>query len=116
MIKKLYTLLLLLAVVAVPVVAQHDTCDKDVSFAPKKGQWQVSVVLGNGQFYNERNSYLLPNFTNTEGAVGLPNGGTNSSGNLNPYLNISGFNNNSIVNLAGVQGCDTDCKFVSARG
>ena len=47
---------------------------------------------------------LLPKFTNTEGVVGLPNGGTDNSGNLNRYLNIGSLNNNSLVNIAGIEG------------
>lgn len=73
-------------------------------FAPRKGQWQVSLVLGNsGQFYNENTSYLLPSYTNTEGSIGLPNGSSDTSGDLNGYLNISGINDNSVVNIAGLQ-------------
>lgn len=104
MIKKLCTILLLAAFVA-PAWAQRTGGDKEgVVFAPRKGQWQVSLVLGNsGQFYNENTSYLLPQYTNTEGSIGLPNGGTNNSGDLNHYLNISGLNNNSLVNIAGLQ-------------
>ena len=74
------------------------------SFAPKKGQWQVSVLLGSGKFFNENTSYLLPKFTNTEGVVGLPKGGTDNSGDLNRYLNIGSLNNNSLVNIAGIEG------------
>lgn len=76
--------------------------DKEgVVFAPRKGQWQVSLVLGNsGQSYNDNVSYLLPKYTNTEGSIGLPNGGTDESGNLNGYLNISGLNDNSLINIA----------------
>ena len=76
-----------------------------MAFAPRKGQWQVSLVLGNnGTFYNENATYsLLPDFSNTEGMVGLPNGNTDASGDLNYLLNISGINNNSLVNIAGLQ-------------
>lgn len=82
-------------------------------FAPRKGQWQVSLVLGgSNSFYNENTgSYLLPEYSNTQGSIGLPNGGTssldpangNQSGYLNDYLNINGFNNNSLVNIVGLQ-------------
>lgn len=104
MIKKLCTILLLAAFVA-PTWAQQTSGSKEgVVFAPRKGQWQVSLVLGNsGQFYNENTSYLLPKYTNTEGSIGLPNGGTDNSGDLNRYLNISGLNDNSLVNIAGLQ-------------
>lgn len=104
MIKKLCTILLLAAFVA-PTWAQQTSGSKEgVVFAPRKGQWQVLLVLGNsGQFYNENTSYLLPKYTNTEGSIGLPNGGTDNSGDLNRYLNISGLNDNSLVNIAGLQ-------------
>ena len=106
MLKKLCTLLLL-AMMSAPILAQtisSKKCD-GVMFAPQKGQWQVSVFLGGGNsFYNENtNSYLLPTHTNTDGMIGLPNGNTNDSGNLNSYLNINGLNNNSLTNILGFE-------------
>ena len=72
-------------------------------YSPKVGQWQVSMIVGNSGFFNEDlNSYLIPSITNTEGSIGLPNGGTDASGDLGSYLNISGFNDNSF-NIVGVQ-------------
>lgn len=73
MIKKLCTILLLAAFVA-PAWAQQTRGDKEgVVFAPRKGQWQVSLVLGNsGQSYNDNTLFLLPQYTNTEGSIGLP--------------------------------------------
>lgn len=112
MIKKLCTILLA-ALVAAPLWAQPSKSKKEgVVFAPQKGQWQVSLVLGNsGQFYNERTGYLLPQYTNTGGSIGLPNGGTDFSGDLNGYLNINGINGNSLVNIVGIQAkyFITDC-------
>ena len=105
MIKKLCTLLLL-SCLSAPLMAQTvgSSCD-GAWFAPKKGQWQVSLFLGGGnKFYNENTSYLLPNFTNTSGEVGLPNGGSLESGNLNKYLQIDGLNNNSLTNIVGFEG------------
>jgi len=102
MIKRLYTLLILLCSTA-PIWAQSYDNRDDV-FIPKKGQWQVSLVLGNGTFYNEKTSYLLPQYTNTSGSIGLPNGSTEGSGNLGTYLNLGSLNNNSLVNIAGIQG------------
>ena len=106
MLKKLSTLLLL-AMMAAPMLAQtisSKKCD-GVMFAPEKGQWQISVFMGGGnKFYNEStNTYLLPTHTNTGGYVGLPNGNTNDSGNLNSYLNIDGLNNNSLTNILGFE-------------
>lgn len=101
--KRLCTILLA-ALLAAPGLAQSSKGDKEgVVFAPQKGQWQVSLVLGHNGFYNENTSYLLPSYTNTGGSVGLPNGSTDASGDLNRYLNINGFNNNSIINIAGLQ-------------
>lgn len=106
MIKKLCTLLLL-ATMSAPVLAQTvgSNCD-GAMFAPKKGQWQISVFLGGGnKFYKENTSYyLLPRFTNTWGEVGLPNGGSLNSGELNSYLQIDGLNNNSLTNILGFEG------------
>lgn len=85
-------------------MAQHYSSSDDASFAPKKGQWQVSVLLGSGKFFNENTSYLLPKFSNDGGVVGLPNGGKDNSGDLNRYLNIGSLNNNSLVNIAGIEG------------
>lgn len=105
MIKKLCTLLLL-ASMSAPLLAQtvSSSCD-GAMFAPKKGQWQISVFLGGGnKFYNENTSYLLPQFTNTDGEIGLPNGGSLGSGDLNRYLQIDGLNNNSLTNIVGFEG------------
>ena len=105
MIKKLCTLLML-TILSAPLLAQTVGSESDgVLFAPKKGQWQVSVLLGGGNnFYNENTSYLLPQNTHTGGEVGLPNGGGANSGDLNRYLNIDGLNNNSLTNILGVEG------------
>ena len=105
MIKKLCTLLML-ATLSAPLLAQTvgSSCD-GVLFAPKKGQWQISVLLGGGNnFYNEKTSYLLPTFTNKDGSVGLPDKGEASQGDLNRYLNIDGLNNNSLTNILGIEG------------
>lgn len=105
MIKKLCTLLLV-ALMSAPVLAQTfgSSCD-GVVFAPQKGQWQVSLMLGgNSNFYNENTGYyLLPTHTNTGGSIGLPGGSTITSGDLYG-LNINGFNGNSITNIIGVEG------------
>ena len=101
MIKKLYTLLLL-AMMSAPLLAQtisSKKCD-GVMFAPEKGQWQISVFMGNGNKYNANQDYrLLPNFTNTGGSVGIgqPNG------DLTGILNISGLNGNSLTNILGFE-------------
>lgn len=107
---------------AVSALAQApaENADKEcVTFAPKKGQWEVSLVLGkSGAFYNENNSFLLPNIPLAGGSIGLPNGSGEASGYLNEYLNIDGFNGNSLVNIVGVQGkyFFKDCWSVSFSG
>lgn len=105
MIKKLSTILLA-ACMAAPSMAQtFGSNDGGVLFAPQKGQWQVSMFFGGSStFYNENTQFLLPRFTNATGSVGLPNGGTIDSGNLNRYLNISGLNNNNLTNIVGFEG------------
>lgn len=117
MIKKLSTILLA-ACMAAPSMAQtYSSNDGGVLYAPQKGQWQVSMFFGgSSNFYNENTSYLLPNFNNKQGSVGLPNGGDpiNSgedvlvpglnSGDLSAYLNISGLNNNNLTNIVGFEG------------
>ena len=114
MIKKLYTLLIL-ATLSAPLLAQTMGNSYDgVLFAPKKGQWQISVLLGGGNnFYNENTSYLLPKFSHNgkpgngdNGTVGLPNDDKDNAqnGDLSAYLNIDGLNNNSLTNILGIEG------------
>lgn len=114
MIKKLCTLLLL-APLSAPLLAQTVGSSSDgVMFAPKKGQWQVSLLLGGGNnFYNENTTYYLQprGYSHTGGSIGLPNGGNDESGNLNNWLQIDGLTNNSLTNILGIEGkyFMTDC-------
>ena len=102
MIRKLCTILLTALTVA-PLRAQPGSWVSDEDYIPQKGQWQVSMVVGNSGFFNEDlNSYLVPKISTTEGSIGLPNGSTDASGNMSQYLNISGFNNNSF-SIVGIQ-------------
>ncbi len=102
MIRKLCTILLTALTVA-PLMAQPGSWVSDEDYIPQKGQWQVSMVVGNSGFFNEDlNSYLVPKISTTEGSIGLPNGSTDASGNMSQYLNISGFNNNSF-SIVGIQ-------------
>jgi outer membrane protein W len=95
---------MLSALLVVPLWAQPAGGRDGAAFAPRKGQWQVSLMLGSGQFYNERtSSYLLPSYDLFTGSIGLPNGSRDESGDLNTYLQISGINDNSLVNIAGLQ-------------
>lgn len=101
MIRKLCTILLTALMVA-PALAQPAKSGAQDDYAPRKGQWQVSMVVGNSGFVNEDlNSYLVPRLQPTGGSIGLPNGGTDASGNLSQYLNISGFN--SDYQVVGLQ-------------
>lgn len=98
----------MLTLLAVPAMAQHQECNKKCgmeSFGPRKGQWQVNLVLGNyGGFYNENMAYnLIPSYSNTQGSIGLPNGSTDQSGELGRYLNIKGMNGHSLTDLGGIQ-------------
>lgn len=105
MIKKLCILLLSVASVA-PIAAQQYS-SSDASFAPKKGQWQVSAVIGNNQMFNQDMTYLLPNYWNPNNnsypQVGLGGYGQQSN-DPGVYLNLGNLNSNSLVNLIGIQG------------
>lgn len=76
-------------------------------------------MLGkNSPYYNNENNFLLPNIPLAGGELGLPNGSTTTSGYLDRYLHIDGFNGNSLVNIVGVQGkyFFQDCWAVSFSG
>ena len=107
MIKKLCILLLSVATVA-PLAAQHYS-GGDASFAPKKGQWQISAVIGNNQMFNQDMYYLLPTYwngSNFDNPVGLPGEGSTDFKSSDPgiYLGLGELNTNSLVNLIGIQG------------
>lgn len=113
MIKKLCILLLSVCTVAPGMAQQYSS--SDASFAPKKGQWQVSAVIGNNQMFDQDMEYLLPTYWNgstiaSEGfdvPVGLPGTDFQSdfqSGDPGYYLNLGDLNSNSLMNLIGIQG------------
>ena len=116
MIKKLCILLLcilfLSALAIVPSMAQYGNSKDDASFRPKKGDWQVNLNMGAGQFFNELNgmNYLLPSYL--DGNTNVPDLGldahgltANQSEDLGIALNLgAAFNDNSIVNIASIQG------------
>lgn len=117
MIKKLCILILSVCTVA-PLMAQRHS-KVDASFAPKKGQWQVSAVIGNSQMFDQDMNYLLPkyytggdNYANFDQPIGLPsyNGDmsqsvtNNQSGDPGMFLNLGNLNSNNLVNLIGIQG------------
>lgn len=110
MIKKL-CILFLSALAIVPSMAQYGNSKDDASFRPKKGDWQVNLNMGAGQFFNELNgmNYLLPTYINESGYVpdlGLGYGYTaNQSEDIGLALDLgAAFNDNSIVNIASIQG------------
>lgn len=72
-------------------------------FAPKKGNFQASLLLGNGLYFPGENSLnsLLP--ANDAMQVGVGSAGQNESENPALYLNIGGLNDNNIANMAGVE-------------
>lgn len=106
MIKKLCILLLSVCTVA-PMAAQQYSSG-DASFAPKKGQWQISAVIGNSTMFNQDMEYLLPEYWS--GGEQTPNIGLgnsyygNASNDPGMYLNLGNLNTNNLVNLIGIQG------------
>ena len=114
MIKKL-CILFLSALAIVPSMAQYGNSKDDASFRPKKGDWQVNLNMGAGQFFNELNgmNYLLPTYLNGNSYyISVPDLGLTGDGNtvnqsedLGIALNLgAAFNDNSIVNIASIQG------------
>lgn len=109
MIKKL-CILFLSALAIVPSMAQYGNSKDDASFRPKKGDWQVNLNMGAGQFFDEYNgmNYLLPTYINESGYIpdlGLGYNSSNQSQDLGIALNLgAAFNSNSIVNIASIQG------------
>ncbi len=115
MLKKL-SILLLTILMVVPAMAQpEEGCE--CMFAPQKGQWQIDLTLGQGQFFNDLQGlyYLLPNADGSPIGVGLNIlglgnqeilglGNDNISADLSTYvLNIGSLNVNSLVNIVGLQ-------------
>ncbi len=89
----------------VPAMAQpEESCD--CIYAPKAGQWQIDLVLGQGQFFNDYEGlfYLLPS---SYGApIGIANGeNAYISGDIaSDVYNIGSLNTNNLVNIVGLQG------------
>lgn len=106
--KKLCITLLALAFVA-PLMAQQSEGTRDASFAPKKGQWQVSASFGSNPLFDQQLDYLLPvyfqhyegNSFNFINPVGL-GGDSYQSADPAAYLNLTNLGDNS-MNLIGLQ-------------
>ena len=112
MLKRL-SILILTVLMVVPAVAQpKESCE--CAFGPKKGQWEVSLTLGQGQFFNDASGlyYLLPAEDGT--AIGIGSnaetlemvdgqGNAYTSADLATYvLNVGSLNANTICNIAGI--------------
>lgn len=113
MLKKL-SILLLTILMVVPAMAQpEEGCE--CMFAPQKGQWQIDLTLGQGQFFNDFSGlyYLLPSADGSPIGIAFNQGwnelegygSVHLSADLATYvLNIGSLNNNSLVNIVGLQG------------
>ncbi len=114
MLKRL-SIILLTILMVVPAMAQpQEGCE--CMYAPKKGQWQINLALGNGQFFNDASGlfYLLPNADGSAMGISFINddfqetaglGNNYISADLSSYvLNTGSLNFNSLTNIIGVQG------------
>lgn len=110
MLKKLSILLLTIFVV-VPALAQpEESCE--CMFAPKAGQWQIDLTLGQGQFYGnfggQGNYFLLPNADGTSIGISQFTQDEQSKAHVsadltNSVFNIGSLNWNSLANIVGLQ-------------
>jgi len=108
MTKKLSIFLVAVLTVA-PLLAQPVERSGSALFAPRKGQFQVNLILGKGLFFPIENSnfYLLPDVES-----GSDMGLRWQSVNKTPHqsedpavlFHIGSLNDNSITNMAGIQG------------
>ena len=110
---KRLSIIALTILMVVPATAQpKESCE--CAFGPKKGQWEISLNLGRGQFFNDAKGlyYLLPAEDGTAIGIGS-NAGTfemvdgagndHISADIATYvLNTGSFNANSIINIAGI--------------
>lgn len=100
MIKK-RVITLLLAAAALTSVSAQTRPEAESSLRPRKGDWQVSLMLGKGQFFGSENlTFMLPTYT---GGV-MDDVGTDAE--ISSVLKLGGegvLNDNSLLNMAGVQ-------------
>lgn len=100
MIKK-RVITLLLAAAALTSVSAQTRHEAESSLRPRKGDWQVSLMLGKGQFFGSENlTFMLPTYT---GGV-MDDVGTDAE--ISSVLKLGGegvLNDNSLLNMAGVQ-------------
>jgi len=100
MIKKLSIFLIAVLTVA-SLGAQPVERSGSAVYAPRAGQFQVSAVLGGGLYFDYLDNLtpLLPKYmANEELGIDPTDKGPGY------YLQMGSMNNNSIVNLAGIQG------------
>ncbi len=73
-------------------------------FAPRKGQWQFNLVLGNTGYVNDYNGlyWLLPTGNDNVG-ISREEGATISDDLSTVALNLGSFNYNSLTNIAGIE-------------
>lgn len=94
MIKKL-SIFLIAVLMVVSASAQPAERSGSALFAPRAGQFQVSIVLGDGLFYPESiTGDLLPSY--------FPSADLDGNRAVSK-LHLGSLNNNSIVNIAGLQ-------------
>lgn len=79
----------------------QSTAGSSDGFAPRKGDFEFLLVFGKGQFIGENTEYLLPAYNAL--SVGLPSS-TNQSDAPASYLKLGSINNNSVMNMVGMQG------------
>ena len=113
MLKRL-SIVLLTFLMVVPAMAQpQEGCE--CLYAPKKGQWQMNLSLGRGQFFNDGAGlfYLLPKADGSSIGIGYINdpyleesglGNDYISADLSTYvLNTGSLNYNNLTNVIGAQ-------------
>ena len=99
MVKKLSIFLIAVLTVA-SLGAQPAERSGSAMYAPRAGQFQVSAVLGSGLFFETENlNYLLPSYMPSS-ELGLDPTVTGPG----KYLQMGSLNDNSIANIAGIQG------------
>ncbi|MDR2584960.1 MAG: hypothetical protein LBC84_01875 [Prevotellaceae bacterium] len=105
MTKKL-SIFLVAALTVAPLLAQPVERSGSALFAPRAGQWQVNLMLGRGLFFPiEDNTYLLPGIVSGSN-FGIAGQGLTKNQSDDPSIvfHVGSLNNNSVTNIAGIQG------------
>lgn len=99
MIKKLSIFLIAVLTVA-SLAAQPAERSGSAVYAPRAGQVQLSAVLGGGLFFEEQSlAYMLPSWMPSD-ELGIDP----IEAPVGQYLHMGSLNNNSVANIAGIQG------------